>query len=347
MTFYGGGELTRPDYEGGSFLLMPTLTYDEWGSLDWNSTKAVIAALRVAGSIVANRRVPYLSQVCAAVFTQIRTVQIEAAESAVAAPVTRSADPGAGAQKLARKMKVFPRGLRGMPERAVPAKEKTIWELYGYGQEVFEEMERSAVPGPGSYEGMPDLDLNADIAKRLFDEFERLRFRDWSDTPTPDIGKEGDRRVDFGCDMKLLLTALSAVGPVHCEIGADDEFAKLTGGGTQPPPGQNVRALVPTPAAKTPKEEYVVVVACRPRGELETQLGKGGKSLRDIAVTLEREHRPFEAQYLLRRIDERGKTKETWGDGGYAWMEHADLRRVLRWARMKVPESFLGSSRAS
>jgi hypothetical protein len=344
MTTYGGGELNAPDYDGGSMLLMPTLRHDEWANLDLPAARALIAALHVAGSINAKRRIPFLAQASAAILAHIQESKGDIADSFASA--TPAAAPSARTQALTRMLDFFPRQLRGLPNRQGAATEKSIWELYGYDQDIFDEMKTSAEGVRPTYAGLPDLEFNVRVAKTLFQQFKNVEFKDCSDQETPHLS-DGKGIVDFGCDLKLLMIWLSVVGPVQCEIGAGPSFAKLEGDrARRPSPADHDSIVVPTPPAKDLEEEYVTVVAWRPGPELKERLLSSKTSLREEIMRVDRERGPLDVQYLLRRTDEEGKTIETWGDGGYAWMGHTDFRRVIRWFRAKVPDSFLEKSAA-
>jgi hypothetical protein len=338
MTTYGGGELNAPDYDGGSMLLMPTLRFDEWVNLDLPAARALVATLHVAGSINANRRIPLLGQASAAILAHIREAKNDIADAFAS---SSPAGPSARTQSLSRMLSFFPRQLRGLPAAQTTVPEKSIWELYGYGQEIFDEMKDAAEGARGSYGGLPDLEFNARVAKALFLLFKKVEFADASDQPTPDFS-DGKGIIDFGCDLKLLMIWLSVVGPVNCEIGVGPEFAKLSGEAAQrPSPADNVKIVVPTPPETDLEEEYVTVVAWRAGPELNESLRAGKTTLREEILRADRQGGPLDVQYLIRRTDEKGETIKGWGEGGYAWMRHSDFRRVIRWFRAKVPGSFL------
>lgn len=328
MTFYGGGELTGAEYEGGSLLLMPTLQYDDWQMLDQQTIKALIATLRVAASIKVDRRLPFLSQTAAAILAQVQRLQIETAEAGLS-----TLPRGEAPERLTRRLKAFPAFLRGQHHYTPVPGQPSIWELYGYDQAVFNEILAAAEGVAGTLRHLPDIDFNTQLAEKLFQEFERLELGDFCEAPTPDPTQ--GPVVDFGCDLKLLLTWLSFAGPVLCEIGADDRFRALLGEGRAAPPADAVTAVVPTPGEELPHEEYVVVVAVRARGKLQELMKR--EPLHRIVARLEREHGSFDAEYLLRRVDEEGNLIQRWGDGGYAWMAHEDFRRSFSHGRATVP----------
>jgi hypothetical protein len=319
MTLMGGGERGTPEYEGTGELLLPSLTAADWAEMDYGDSRALIATLRIARSIAAAKGLPkHLGPASTAVISYIR--------------------------RLERLLAAFPKELRDQPEAHAMGTKKTVWELYKYGPEVFARFPRSprwqSGGGPGSARGLgdiPDLDLNVIVFQRFQQELETVELKDRRTEPTPVIDPKHGPVVDLGCDMKQLVIALSAIGPVRCEIWADPAFKRL---GSTAQAGAAVKEIAARISSYDPKqdsEDYVTVVASR---------GNFTRPLRDVILEVERAHPQieFEVEYLLRRTDEDGHTTTGWGDGGHAWISHKLLRQMLRWARVPLPPSFVGAA---
>jgi len=303
-------------------LLLPSVSAADWAQMDYGDSRALIATLRIARAIAAAKGVPiHPVPPAAAIISYIR--------------------------RLENLLAAFPQELRDLKDQsaahAVGTKKKTVWDLYQYGPGVFDEFlqqsRSKSATGPGSARGLgalPDLDLNVTVFQRFQQEFETVALKDRRTEPTPDIDPSKGTVVDLGCDMKQLVIALSAIGPVRCEIWADAAFDRL---GSTAPAGAAVKEISAQISSYDPKkdiEDYVTVVASR---------GTFSKPLRDVILESERAHSEFKVEYLLRRTDEEGgKTRTNWGVNGQAWISHKLLRQMLRWARVRLPPHFVGAA---
>jgi hypothetical protein len=297
MTLYSGGEQTRPDYDSGALLVMPSLYYDDW-KIDLPSLRALLSTMHLANSIATNTPP---DENCSLL------VDFIAKQASIAQAVPSSA------------LTLFPSEL--LPHSAAPAAppqktfapprvKKTIWQLYNYGPKEFSQIQRRAA----SYKQLKSLEFCAHLAQRLFSEIEKAKFTNRETEDTPDI--DGDRIVDFGCDLKLLLCWLSALGPVRCTVQPALALALWPQG----------------PAVEDGEDLYVVVVASKGADEY------GNRSLREIVEESERLDKPLKARYCLRRVDEDGKPVV--GATDQVWIDHDVFRHALVSMRTKLTPEF-------
>jgi hypothetical protein len=169
---------------------------------------------------------------------------------------------------------------------------------------------------------------------RLRNDFNAgIDFADRTDAGNPPLAKPV---LELGYDGKMWLTWLAKYGPLRCQLWASPTFSDARGeAGRGAPPANKVVARVP---AHDPKQalhlENVAIVATR-RGESL----KGG--LREAAIEADRVDGVLDCDYLLRKDDAAGNPDASWGDGGFAWIAHRDLRQILRWAYASVPAHLL------